>query len=822
MRRLLLWIVRVFVGIAALAAACVGLVYYLAARSLPDYGAEVSVQANEVSAAVEIVRDTYAIPHIFGEQDEDVFFGLGYTHAQDRLWQMTMFRRTAQGRLSERFGESTVVIDGLLRRLDFYGAARDSVSAQSPEVQDALVAYSNGVNARLREINSRALGRGAPEFFLFSPDVAPWTPADSIAVMKLMGLQLSTHLTEEVTRARVALAVSPERVADIMPDSPGAVAVLDQFGRLFEGGPMPTDHAGLLDHPLSPLPKRGFGGASNAWAAAPHRSTSGGALLANDPHLELTAPSIWYLAHLGFPGGGAIGGTIPGIPTVFAGRNRDFAWGVTSAYVDEQDLFLEELNPDNPNEYRTPDGFEPFAAREEVILVQGGEARTITVQRTANGPVMPGAVYDLASVTPPGFAMSLGWTVFSRTDTTMTGAMSIMRSRSVDEAIEAGQNIVGPAQMLTMADEGRVAMQVIGHIPKRDINHETQGRLPSRGWVEANRWDGVFPYEDNPRFDDPDQDVVGNTNNQIIDAPFPRHVSFTWGDSQRVQRWQRLMEAREVHSRDSFIEAQLDTISVSARTLLPLVAKDLWFTSEPGAPGTPQRRRSEALELLANWNGEMNEHLPEPLIYSAWMRHLQNALIVDELGGPLASEFPHLEPLFIERVFRNIDGAAEWCDIVQSVATETCTEIASRSLDAALVWLDETYGGEVTNLRWGNAHQATHDHAVLGDLPVIGWLVNIRQSTSGGDQTLQRGQTSGEPEDPFLNTHSSGYRGVYDLGDPNGSVFINSTGQSGHPLSRHYDDQSALWRRGEYVPMSLDPDFARAGAVGVTKLVPLP
>ncbi|MEL6689355.1 MAG: penicillin acylase family protein, partial [Pseudomonadota bacterium] len=236
--------------------------------------------------------------------------------------------------------------------------------------------------------------------------------------------------------------------------------------------------------------------------------------------------------------------------------------------------------------------------------------------------------------------------------------------------------------------------------------------------------------------------------------------------------------------------------------------------------GTPERKRQEALTLLAEWNGEMNEHLPEPLLYAAWMRALQERLIRDEMG-PLASEFTHVEPLFLERVYRDIDGAGVWCDVIQSAPEETCTDMARVALDDAILWIEETYGAaRLSSLRWGDAHEATHDHAVLGSIRGLRWLVNIRQSTSGGDNTLQRGKTRGTGPQPFRNVHGAGYRGVYDFADPDSSVFIISTGQSGHPLSRHYDDLGELWRRGEYVPMSLDPELARAAAIGVTRLVP--
>jgi penicillin amidase len=305
----------------------------------------------------------------------------------------------------------------------------------------------------------------------------------------------------------------------------------------------------------------------------------------------------------------------------------------------------------------------------------------------------------------------------------------------------------------------------------------------------------------------------------VVDRPFPEHVSHLWGDSQRIERLRRLLADREVHTRESFIAAQLDTVSYTARSLLPLIARDLWFQGEAAAEGTPERRRREALDLLAEWNGEMNEHLPEPLIYAAWMRRLQARLVADELG-PLAEAFRKPDPLFLERVFRDAGGASAWCDVVQSTAVETCADLARIALDEALVEIDERWGGQLEALRWGDAHEAVHRHGALGDVPLLNWLLNIRQSTSGGDHTLLLGATAGDGAAPFANVAGPGYRGVYDFADPDSSVFVTATGQSGHPLSRHYDDLGALWRRGEYVPMTLDRELARAGGVGTTVLRP--
>ncbi|PXW83244.1 penicillin amidase [Ruegeria sp. P4] len=821
MARLFRWLLRLTAGTILLGVLGAILVYFLAAQSLPEYNKEIALPGP--TAPVEIVRDNANVPHIFGSfgaSDEDVFFGLGYAHAQDRLWQMAVMRRTAQGRLSEIFGPRTVKTDSFLRRLDLYGAARSSVSSQSPEALRALTAYSAGVNARLQEVNENALGRGAPEMFLFNMPIAPWQPADSIAIMKLMAVQLSSNMQEEILRAQTSIALDdPKRLLDILPDAPGSgTATLPEYTSLFPGLDG-LNSAGPQYAALMPVAPRGLGGASNAWAAAPSRSAAGGTLLANDPHLNLTAPGTWYLARLELGTGGVIGGTIPGIPAVLTGRSQKMGWGLTSSYLDDQDLFIEKINPDNPQEYLTPNGYQEFTSRPSIVQIKGNAPLTLTLRWTENGPVLPGSLFDLASITPPGHVVSLGWTALSREDTSITAALNLMRSENVQQAIDAGEKFIAPSQNVTLADQETIALKTIGVMPDRDLRNQSQGRLPNQGWRRENRWQGRLPYAANPEFISPSGGILGNTNNKLLERPFPNHVTYAWGDTQRINRWRKLMQGREVHTRDSFIEAQLDTVSYSAQTLLPLIGADLWFTGEAAADGTPERQRHIALSLLAEWNGEMNEHLPEPLIYASWVRALQKRLIEDDLG-PLADAYTRVEPLFLERVFRNVDGASAWCDVAQSAPIESCTDMARLALDDALVYISENYGSTLESLRWGDAHQATQDHEVLGDVPLLRYFVNIRQSTSGGDNTLQRGLTSGEEPEPFNNVHGAGYRGVYDFADPDSSVFIIATGQSGHFLSRYYDDMAQYWRRGEYIPMSLDENLARAAAVGVTRILP--
>ncbi len=811
------WLARALTALAALAVFAFGIAYYLASHSLPDYDADYAVDG--LNAPLEIVRDNYAIPHITGKSDRDVLFGLGFAHAQDRLFQMTLMRRTVQGRLSEVFGEDTYGVDVLLRALDLYGISTRTAELQSDEVKAELEAYSDGVNAYITLIREEALGRGAPEFFLFSNQIAPWTPADSVAILKLMALQLSDQAATEVLRAKLSLRLSPERLADIMPLPPEAVIDLPDFASIdwpdrdFAAMPPP--------HPLSPIRPVGLAGASNAWAAGPERSAAGASLLATDPHLGLTAPSIWYLAQLDLEETRAIGGTIPGIPGILVGRNDAIGWGLTSSYLDDQDIYIEKLNPDDPTEYLTPEGYSQFRIKPVVISIKDQPARTETLRWTRHGPVIPMGHFGADQITPQGHVAALSWTAFEEDDKTIGATLGLMRAATIPQARELTRQFVSPSTNLVIADRNEIALQTMGRVPKRQAGHNSRGQIPAAGWAAVNDWQGYLPWESNPKAINPAGGIVVNTNNRLVDRPFPEHFSYHWGDTHRIERAKRLLNGREFHTLDSFIEAQTDTVSEAARSVVSLIGKDLWFTGEPAAQGTRERLRQTALEAMAAWNGEMSEHQPEPLIYAAWARALQRRLIIDDLG-PLATKLSDPDPLFLERVFRDTDGAGIWCDIRTSTEIETCQDAARLALDEALLELTETYGGRLEGWRWGVAHQALHRHEVLGRIPVLQWIFNIRQDTPGGDNTLLRGKTDPGSDEPYLNVHAGGFRGVFDFADPDASVFIIATGQSGHFLSRHYDDMSLLWRRSEYIPMSLDPELARGGSVGITSLTPRP
>ena len=817
MTAILRWLLRIFAAATVGIAAAALLAWYLVSGSLPDYEGTLTLAG--LDGEVRITRDANAVPHIRATTDRDAFFAMGLVHAQDRLWQMELNRRAAQGALSALFGARTVDVDRLVQTLDLYGLASRSLEFQTPETRMALEAYSEGVNAWIRHVGEDALGRGAPELFLFSSALAPWTPADSLAILKLMALRLTAAARNEIQRGKFLLHLPPERVADILPDAPRPAATTpprysDLFpGARFAAAPPPREDPWMAR--FGPAMRPMLAGASNAWAVDGSRASGGKPLLANDPHLWLSAPSLWHLVDISGPGVTAIGGTLPGVPVVLIGRNRDLAWGLTTTNVDDQDIYIEKVNPDDPNQYRTPTGWETFGTRPIRIEIDGEEAMSQLVRVTRHGPVLRPDQLGVGAVTPEGHVAALRWTALTAEDRTMSAAFHTMLVQDIDAAVEATEMTLAPAQNIVLADRTGVAMVVAGAIPVRNEHSPSRGRIPSPGWVAANDWRGLRPPILNPRVIRPAEGAVANANNRITDAPYPNHVTFDWDAPYRIRRLEKELSGRAFHSREGFVALQNDAVSEMARAVLPLIARDLWWG--PGPDGDDQHR--QVLDMLKRWNGDMDRHSPEPLIFSEWMRMLTRRLAADELG-PLIAEVDGLQPLFVERVFRNVDGAIVWCDVDKTPETETCREMAALALEDALDSLAREYGTNIEGWRWGAAHTALHRHTPLGYVPVLAPIFNIENETSGSNYTLLRGASPGYGSEPFRNVHAAGMRMVVDFADPDGSVMITSTGQSGHPFSRWYDHFAGLWARGDTIPMSMSDQDAAAGAVGVMTLRP--
>ncbi len=809
------WLLRPLIVMITLICLAAGAFYYLITRSLPDYNE--TFQVNGITSSVEIIRTDFNIPHIIGGTDHDTFFGLGFAHAQDRLWQMMMLRRYSQGRLSEVFGKATRRVDELMRRYDLYGLAYQSLVHQDAQTLAALEAYSRGVNAWLEIIAQHGWGHGAPERLVFPFRFEKWAPVDSLAVSNLQSVSLANHLTSEVLGQKIVNKLGPEALRDLNPELlPDFMSEFPtRSGNEFQTSlSINTDENGF-SHSLG----LSFNG-SNAWVLAPEKTVAGKSILANDPHLDLTAPSIWYLARLELAKGGVIGATIPGVPVIVLGRTNNLAWGLTSSYADVQDLYFEKLDPSNSSRYLTPTGYKNFDLKVASIRVKGQDnPDTIQLIWTENGPVIPGHFFDLDQITPRDHVVSLAWTLLNSHNTAVSAGLRLMTAKTLDEGLETLSLIHSPSLNGFITDGENIAYQMTGSIPNRNPFHETQGRLPAAGWKYGNRWLGYVSHEDLPRQINPPSRFLVNTNNQPVQANFPNHISFRWGDTKRIERISNILNDRTIHSKESTVQTQTDLISETARTLIPLFAHELWYTATNGTTDTAVMLKRSALELLKNWVGDMDANKPQPLIYSQWVKTTFQYVVQDELGS-IYNDYARPNAEFLERVFTDHLGASSWCDIMQTQEQEDCNHIASLALEDTLIELASLYGEDIHLWRWGDAHEIRHAHQALGTQPIFSWLVNITNPGAGGNDTLFRTQTLGSGDNPLASTHGPTYRGIYDFADLDGSLFIIPTGQSGHPFSKNYDDLNSVFMQNKYIPMYMNLDLVRANSIGTNILKP--
>jgi penicillin amidase len=758
---------------------------------------EGTIRVEGLAAPVEVRRDAFGIPAIVAASERDAQFALGFVHAQDRLWQMEFNRRLAAGRLAEVLGTSAVPTDAFLRTLGVQRAAQRIYDALDAEHRALIDAYVEGVNASL------AARRGPLplEFVLTrAPAPEPWTGADSVAWSLMMAWDLASHsMRMELRRLQLARRFSRAEIDDIYPPLPGEssppvadyVEIYRLLGLLAEPAPKTT---GLP----AAIPVAGFGAdeavGSNNWVLAGRRTVSGKPLLANDPHLGLTAPSVWYFAALQAPGVDVIGATLPGLPGVVLGRNDRVAWGMTNTGVDQQDLYLERLNPDDASEYETPAGWQRFATRTERIGVRGADPVELVVRESRHGPVLSGLQSIDKSFAHAGYVLALRWTALGPEDATLRAIRALNRARNLDEAERALADFQIVTQSAVIADaDGNIGMAVTGRIPRRADDSDLRGIAPAPGWDARYDWQGFLAVEQAPRIRNPRSGFIATANNRIVATDFPHHLTYDWFTSFRVERIAALIDARERHDIDSNRAIQADILSTPALQLMALM--------RDAQPLTGAGR--EALERLRAWDGRMDAGRPEPLLFHAWRRELSQRIFADDFGD-LAQEF--VANADLTRALLHLLGrrgaARDWCDDrTTGQRFETCATLISESLDTAVTRLLADSGRDVAGLRWGEAHRAIAEHRPLSSVALVRALFELETRYPGDTFTVNVGALSHRPEAPFATRHAASLRALYDLARPSASIWIQSTGQSGNPLTDQYASMLPAWRDVSYLPM---------------------
>ena len=708
--------------------------------------------------AAQVIRDENGVAHIFGDSDEAVFYALGYTHASERYFQMDLTRRYVRGRLSELFGAEYVRADARTRTLGYARLSETLVEEMSDETRAAVEAYVAGVNARLAD------GAVAPEYAILRSAPADWTLEDSAAVMIGFADDLAAGAGADVERARLRDVLDDTQLNQFLAGYPdwGPTTLKDEDVRAVTAGLQP----GSLQTPSGALAQPDNLPGSNAWVVSADRSTTGAPLLANDPHLGLSTPSIWYYARLNLDAGPVIGVTAPGTPFVILGRNSTSAWGFTNTGFDVIDLV--ERDP------ATLD----IRERTEAIAVAGSRSPVeITVQETDEGPILSPDWFDVSPF-DPDLAVIQRSTINAPSNRGADAAYRLMLATNWDEFVEASRGYTVPMQNMHYANVDGT------------IGYTTAGLLPIRDDATGD-WTGFVPFEELPRVANPVGGLIASGNNLVAGEAYPYPLPGSYG-VYRAPRIEAELNRIPQHSLDTFITLQMDVVSEHFRRLQPAL-----LAAEPES-----QLGAQALARLENWDGAMDADGPEALIASAWLRVLSPALWADELGPDAARPFNAPRRAFVEDVL--MGDASAWCDDVRTPDTESCAMTAGLALDRAMAETADAFGPTLENWRWGEAHQADFDHP-LGGLPVIGGLFENRVGIPGDGSTVNVAHFSyrSRTYDVF---HAASMRAIYDLSDLNNSLYMHAPGQSGHPLSEHHGDLAERWAAGEFFEIRDDWD----------------
>ena len=765
-------------------------------------GVERLVALPGVREVIEIRRDAWGIPHIRANSIPDVMFGLGYATAADRLWQLDILHRAAFGRLAEIIGEPLLEVDRFMRSLGIQRAAEAEVAHLTGETKEMLEGFAAGVNAYVAR-KGALLGA---EFIAGRYRPLPWSPAASIGNLKMMGWTLDGFLETLLLRDRVAGEIGEEWAAyffgddlrlaprDVVVSSAAYTALRARVERVTE----------TLEH-VAGLPTANPG--SNNWAVSGARTASGKPLLANDPHLAFSIPSIWYECHLTAPGLNAAGATIPGVPGVAIGHNDHMAWGITAAMLVQTEAYIEEVDPQDRRRYRTEDGWETMRCVMDVIPVKGRAAEPHETRLTRHGPIISG----MGEAKHETRAIALKWVGHEIADE-MTGLLGLMRATSAAEFRAACAGIGVPALNLVFADiEGHIGYQYVGRAPVRPPGC---GVRPVPGWTGQYEWNGYIPFDAMPALTDPPEGYIATANSRIEDADFPYPLPSLYQPPLRLTRIRQLLDGRTGLTMADMRRIQADVYNLHAEPLRPLVLAIL-----DAADRTLTPEESLARELLRAWDGFMEVDSPGAAIwavtYDRWMHRVLRARFSPALARAVTTTFLGSANWYVP------DRLLHGDDIGWFTETTVAAAVVGAFVDA-VAWLLAHVGPYPAEWEWGHIHRVTFTHPIGQGNKAVARLVNVGPIPVAGENNTVN-CASWTLSQPFAVVGGASYRLLVDLSDPSRdthAVGSNILGTSGNPRAKHYRDQTLRWSRVRYHPMGTDAAEIVSRAPAVVRLVP--
>jgi len=793
-----------WLGSCALVFSIAAGIFYLTSAQTNPSGKRI---IKSLGDSVVISFDESDIPHIEAKSSSDALFALGYLHASERSWQMEINRRLASGRLSEILGKETLSIDRFIRTLGIKQAAEKQYDRYPVASKRLMQAYADGVNA-----GNAHLGWALPiEYFLSGSQPGHWSPTDSVAWMLMMALDLGGNWHKELQRLELSQFLTTQQVWEVMPAyTPGEPVSKVDFAKMYNDINVFNPNTLTRDRKSKSLPateltlnelpggKDGIG--SNNWALNGKLTVSGKPLLANDPHLNLSAPAIWYMAHLEAPGLNVIGATLPGIPGVVLGRTDRLAWSFTNTGPDVQDLYIEQLDPKNPTVYRGPDGSLPFKVRQEIIDIKGEPPLRFIVKETRHGPVISEAYARAKRVIDTDrFVLALRWAALDTENQSVAGLLDMNHAKDIETFKHALRKNYAPMQNVVMADvDGNIALQTAGVAPKRTLHQGLYGVAPALGWERQYDWTGYVPFEQLPSSNNPDSNWLATANQQILASNDPNPLTGDWDLPTRYDRIVDLIKSKTSHDLASMKSMQADTLSLGATPLL-----GLFKSAQSKHPLALQTS-----ELIRNFEGDMKVDSAGALIFNAWADQITRKLF-GRLGYLFTENYGarnFRQPLLLQLQ----DPNSPWCNDPQTEQIESCADAANAALDQALAQLSTQFGDNPKNWAWGNAHIAVSEHRPLSKIPLLGSLFNLMQPFPGDSFSINVGRLELlRAENPFETKQAPSLRTLFDLADLEQSLFIYQTGQSGWVQSKLYRNMSPLWAQNEYLPLQMKPNKIR-------------
>jgi penicillin amidase len=770
-----------FWGFAGTATA--GLWYQLFRRPLPR--TKGSLRVSGIEGSVEIARDRWGVPHIRAATDHDLWFGQGFCHGQDRLWQIELYRRIGAGRLAEIAGREALGVDRFMRTLGLRRVAEREVAGIDPEVRDALDAFCDGLNAAVAD-------RPLPaEFQLLRRGFDPFVPADALTMTKLLSFGLSTNWERELLRAEMTRELGPELTARLDPGYPRGNPVVLTPGEGWSGDGLELAEQIARVRDTIGLAVEATG--SNNWAVSAERSATGGALMAGDPHLPPSMPGITYQVGLYRGDRFCRGATLPGLPGVTMGQNNDVAWTFTNVMADVMDLFIERIDGDTYEFEGEERRLEVF---EEEIAVKGRQQPDrLIVRETHHGPVVNEALRA-------DDAEPLALRFSARDFAGITGAnVAVLDFGGGSDLVEALEPHAHPVSNLVWADRhGSIGYAAVGRLP---IRRGECPDLPKPGWTGEHEWDGWVPYEKMPRVDDPDEGFVVTANNQVVPDDYPHHITSDYLDGYRARRIESLLEARPQHDLESFEAIQTDMFSIpgieTVHRLVRLHPRD--------------QRELSALERLRSWNGDMGPNSIAATIYQSFTLRLGKEVARSAIGDRDLAErwLDRADNGFIAHVTSpwrwQSHLLALWAEGDEELVGRPWDDLVLDALRGAMDDLESGLGPDQEDWRWGRVHPLVFPHALGAANPLLARIFNRRIEVGGGQETVA--QVGWDPNDPFTAIWAPCWRMVADPANPDASRWQAFTGQSGHPGSSHYDDLQVDWKEGRTQPMAGEPPWQR-------------